>query len=348
MLVKRILSSRDPTVIANATYTIRYEGGHFYICPLPFVVRTCRHRLMPVPMSIKTTDSGIDFNSLMESVKRGNVQIMQMLLEHGANVNAGDMLGQTAMHWYLIQCASDQVEMMELLVKHGADVNATTRDSETPIDLGLQEGDLLHLSSGYSNTARTLIYPQAYQRSSTCMGRLRRCYHRFKSNDFRSCQLRAPSSLFGAGGRFGPHRGRAISRLPLALRNAVLHGVRTRQATSVCSRLPGCSFGRIHTRALDGLNRDGRGPLMSFLSFRPVPFASKHHDIYLAFIKLLDAMNAIHYGGCLWILRGREVAPDRWETALGHACELGLVKVVEAAALVRGGPRAASPRQAAA
>ena len=58
----------------------------------------------------------------------GSVEALQLLLDHGAEVNARNGLDATALVW----AAADPVKL-RLLVAHGADVNARTRLERTPL-----------------------------------------------------------------------------------------------------------------------------------------------------------------------------------------------------------------------
>ena len=59
---------------------------------------------------------------LMTAARLGQVEVMKLLLDHGANVNARDKkFGQTALMW-----AAGHPAAVRLLVERGADVRATT------------------------------------------------------------------------------------------------------------------------------------------------------------------------------------------------------------------------------
>jgi ankyrin repeat protein len=61
------------------------------------------------------------------SVSGLNVECVRLLVEAGANVNARDHNGNTALH------VSFTTDVAEELLKLGADVNARNNDGETPI-----------------------------------------------------------------------------------------------------------------------------------------------------------------------------------------------------------------------
>ena len=49
------------------------------------------------------------------------------MIEKGADVNAKDYPGLTALHW------TKSVEVAKTLVEHGADIEAVTNDGDTPL-----------------------------------------------------------------------------------------------------------------------------------------------------------------------------------------------------------------------
>jgi ankyrin repeat protein len=92
-----------------------------------------RHR----PSVKALLDAGADPNTrneqgvplLLVAVK-GNVDLVNMLLTHGADVNARDPRLQTALH---IAALGRDLECLRILIDHGANINAQTRSGETPL-----------------------------------------------------------------------------------------------------------------------------------------------------------------------------------------------------------------------
>ncbi|KAN0137936.1 Ankyrin repeat-containing domain protein [Lactarius tabidus] len=68
-----------------------------------------------------------------------DLNVAQMLLDHGANVNAEDNWGRTPLHRVLEgnhDSENDRFSVAQLLVEHGADINAGHKvDAETPLHL---------------------------------------------------------------------------------------------------------------------------------------------------------------------------------------------------------------------
>ena len=71
------------------------------------------------------------------ALRRGYIQVAELLLQHGANVDRRGSDGQTPLHtamgWRLQNDAL--FEVVRFLLEHGADVNARRRDLRTPLHL---------------------------------------------------------------------------------------------------------------------------------------------------------------------------------------------------------------------
>jgi ankyrin repeat protein len=65
---------------------------------------------------------------LLHAAGFGNLATMKLLLEHGADVNAGNKRKSTPLFWALYD-----VDKVRLLIAHGADVQARTVDGRTPL-----------------------------------------------------------------------------------------------------------------------------------------------------------------------------------------------------------------------
>jgi ankyrin len=72
------------------------------------------------------------------AVFNGDADSVELLLEHGADVNAIAGNGWTPLH---IACASGREALVDLLLENGADVNAMTEAGDSPLVLATRYGD---------------------------------------------------------------------------------------------------------------------------------------------------------------------------------------------------------------
>lgn len=81
-------------------------------------------------LAAKITDKDVYTGSLEDTAVLGNTQAVRMMLDHGADAKAYDVLGRTAL---MYAATSDllPLETVKLLVAHGADVNAKSRHTKS-------------------------------------------------------------------------------------------------------------------------------------------------------------------------------------------------------------------------
>src|SRR5262245_50943132 len=72
------------------------------------------------------------------AVFNGDEDSVELLLKHGADVNAIAANGWTPLH---IACAKGNESLVDLLLENGADVNAMTEVGDTPLALATRYGD---------------------------------------------------------------------------------------------------------------------------------------------------------------------------------------------------------------
>jgi len=72
------------------------------------------------------------------AARAGAAEIAALLLDHGADVNASDIMGRTPLHEAAFAGRPDAVQ---LLLRKGANVNAETRSGETPLDYAMDKGN---------------------------------------------------------------------------------------------------------------------------------------------------------------------------------------------------------------
>jgi hypothetical protein len=94
----------------------------------------------------KITEKSVYTASLQDTAVYGNMHAVQVMLDHGANANAFDLLGRTPLMYAAV---SDKlpVEEVQLLIDHGADVNARSRHTKagdeglTVLDIAKHNGN---------------------------------------------------------------------------------------------------------------------------------------------------------------------------------------------------------------
>ena len=85
--------------------------------------------------------------ALQDIAVYADVHAMQLLLNHGAEVNGADVLGRTAL-MYAARSDTQNIEAVKLLLAHGADVNARDKHAQagdeglTALDMARQNGNL--------------------------------------------------------------------------------------------------------------------------------------------------------------------------------------------------------------
>uniref|UniRef100_A0A672SCN4 GA-binding protein subunit beta-1-like n=1 Tax=Sinocyclocheilus grahami TaxID=75366 RepID=A0A672SCN4_SINGR len=68
------------------------------------------------------------------AASEGHTRIVELLLKHGADVNAKDMLKMSALHWAVEHSHRD---VLELLLRFGADVHAQSKFCKNALDIAL-------------------------------------------------------------------------------------------------------------------------------------------------------------------------------------------------------------------
>ena len=111
----------------------------------------------------------------MMAAYSANLDDIQLLLSHGANVNAADSDGETALH-YAARAGQQPVEIFRALLQKGADVNVRDHDGTTALMKVIQkerpELALLLLEHNADATAQTnrqetaLMYAAANNQAS--------------------------------------------------------------------------------------------------------------------------------------------------------------------------------------
>ena len=94
-------------------------------------------------------------DQFLRAVLRGNIKVAEQRLRHGADVNAKNDEGKTALN---LACYYGYAAIAQLMLQHGADVNAADKDGWTPLHeacwLGYPDTVRLLLDSGADPDAR--------------------------------------------------------------------------------------------------------------------------------------------------------------------------------------------------
>ncbi|CAM9439543.1 unnamed protein product, partial [Laminaria digitata] len=83
-----------------------------------------------VDVNVRQADVNAEFSPLDQATAEGNLEVLQKLLEHGANVNDANATGHTALH--MATCL-DLDGAINLLVGAGANVNAEAEHGTVPL-----------------------------------------------------------------------------------------------------------------------------------------------------------------------------------------------------------------------
>ncbi len=88
--------------------------------------------LIVLVLSINFTPVFAQANDLIDAAKEGDLETVQSLIEQGADVNAIDNNGNTALMW---ASARGHTETVGFLIDKGADVNAVDNDGDTALKI---------------------------------------------------------------------------------------------------------------------------------------------------------------------------------------------------------------------
>jgi ankyrin repeat protein len=86
------------------------------------------------------TTGGMRWSPLLHAaVRGGNAEVVQLVLDHGASVDAPGSMGETALHW---AAAQGRTEITEKLLKAGAAPDASDGSGWTPLQLAASNGQV--------------------------------------------------------------------------------------------------------------------------------------------------------------------------------------------------------------
>ncbi|XP_020297140.1 uncharacterized protein LOC109861755 isoform X2 [Pseudomyrmex gracilis] len=130
--------ARELITSFGLSYSEAWLGGYALLCD------AIRKKHTQVIKLLLTNGSKVNGNTdkfdntpLHFAVLNGDIEIVKMLLDRRANVNATTWQGTTPLH-YAIE--NKKIEIAELLLNHGANVNASTKNGNTPLFLAVKRG----------------------------------------------------------------------------------------------------------------------------------------------------------------------------------------------------------------
>jgi ankyrin repeat protein len=103
-------------------------------------MRASSLRLIVAGLVVTLAGAGSDLSPLIEAAKNGNRETLRTLLKPGADVNATQGDGTTALHWASYR---DDLESADLLIRARANVNAANDLGATPLWAACQNGSVV-------------------------------------------------------------------------------------------------------------------------------------------------------------------------------------------------------------
>src|SRR5262245_35517794 len=155
--MKRILSAADcpddadtvvrpklQTSVSSVPSAATFRRGLVALCVSGFLLTSILHAAVRSPLS--------------DAAKNGDKETLRSLIQKGANVNATEGDGTTALHWASYR---DDLEAVDLLIRAGAKVNAANDLGATPLWTACQNGSVgvvrRLLEGGADPNARLLL-----------------------------------------------------------------------------------------------------------------------------------------------------------------------------------------------
>jgi len=96
-------------------------------------------RLLRQGVPVETRDPGARGTLLITAARRGHVETTRVLLEAGANADAQNIFGNSAL---LLATEFEHPEVVRLLLRHGANPNIRSKRGQTPLSCALKDNDL--------------------------------------------------------------------------------------------------------------------------------------------------------------------------------------------------------------
>ncbi|XP_020297132.1 ankyrin-3-like [Pseudomyrmex gracilis] len=130
--------ARELITSFGLSYSEAWLGGYALLCDAIRKKHTQVIKLLLASGSkVNFTTPKINNTPLHLAVINGDIEIIKMLLDRHADVNATSWYGTTPFHYAIEE---KEMEIAELLFNHGANVNASSNDGVTPMHLAVQKG----------------------------------------------------------------------------------------------------------------------------------------------------------------------------------------------------------------
>jgi ankyrin repeat protein len=116
------------------------------------------------------------YNLLQTAADNGQIQAFQMLLEHNADIHIQNAFGETALH--VAAAGKVHIDIMQVLLDHGANPNSRDNKNSTPLHLGtvegstrllLQHGAIIEAEDNMGKTPLQLALENRREEIATCL-----------------------------------------------------------------------------------------------------------------------------------------------------------------------------------